>query len=294
MSTSPDRSSATEPWRPLTGRVALVTGAGRGLGYGVARALARAGAAVGAADIDAGELARAGAAIRSDGGAVRELRFDVSDPGACEGAVRELVARWGRLDIVVHAAILMPLIRFDATTPALWRRQIDISIGGLVNLTRSAWPVMASQGGGHLIGVASGSSVRGYHHEVAYCTAKHAQEGFVKALALEAGPQRIAVNTIGPGAPIKPTGISWAELEALPASERGAWADPVDLGRAFVWLAAQPPERFSGLRFDAGPIVRSLDAEGPDFAFAPEKVTLYVDDFVARQRWMAAYPHMEP
>ncbi len=280
----------TQQWRPLAGKVALVTGAGRGLGYGVARALGRAGAAVAAADIDANELARAVAAMREDGGEVLGLEFDVSDMAACAGAVHQIVARWGRLDIVVHAAILMPLMRFDATPAELWRRQLDVSLGGLFNLTRSAWDVMAKQGGGHIIGVASGSSLRGYHHEVAYCTAKHGQEGFVKALALEAGPQRIAVNTIGPGAPIKPTGISWEELEALPEAERAAWADPVELGRAFAWLAAQPPERFSGLRFDAGPIIKAIDAEGPEFPFAPEKVTLYVDDFVARQRWMETYP----
>jgi NAD(P)-dependent dehydrogenase (short-subunit alcohol dehydrogenase family) len=279
-----------EPWRPLVGKAALVTGAGRGLGYGVARAMARAGASVCASDIDPGELARAAAAIREEGGEVLELELDVSDQAACAGAVAEIVARWGRLDAVVHAAILMPLVRFDATPAELWRRQLDISLGGLFNLTRGAWDVMAGQGGGHIIGVASGSSVRGYHHEVAYCTAKHGQEGLVKALALESGPQRIALNTIGPGAPIKPTGVSWAELETFPAAERAAWADPVELGRAFAWLAAQPPERFSGLRFDAGPIVKALDAEGPEFAFAPEKVTLYVDDFIARQRWMAEYP----
>ena len=53
----------------------------------------------------------------------------------------------------------------------------------------------------------------------------------------------------------------------------------------FVWLATQPPGRYSGLRFDAGPLVDTLKAEGWDFDFSPEKVTLYVDDFVARQRW---------
>jgi len=279
-----------EPWCPLAGRVALVTGAGRGLGYGIARALGRAGARVCLTDVDAGELARAAEAIAADGSEALALPLDVSDRAAFRQAVADVVGRWGRLDAVVHAAILMPLIRFAETSDDLWWRQIAISLGGLYNATRAAWDVMAAQGGGHIIGVASGSSVRGYRDEVAYCAAKHAQEGFMKALALESGPVGIAVNSVGPGAPVKPTGITWAELEALPAEQRAAWADPVELGRAFAWLAAQPPRRFSGLRFDAGPLVGTIDAEGPDFAFAPEKVTLYVDDFVARQRWMAEYP----
>jgi NAD(P)-dependent dehydrogenase (short-subunit alcohol dehydrogenase family) len=149
---------------------------------------------------------------------------------------------------------------------------------------------MKEQGGGHIIGIASGSSVRGYKDEVAYCTAKHAQEGFIKALALEAAPFRIAVNSIGPGRTIKPTRITWAELEDIPAEQKAQWADPVALGQAFVWLGAQDPSKYSGLRFDAGPIVATIAAEGFDFTFAPEKVTLYVDDFVARQQWQANYP----
>jgi NAD(P)-dependent dehydrogenase (short-subunit alcohol dehydrogenase family) len=280
----------TNAWRPLTGTVALVTGAGRGLGYGIARALGRAGASVCLTDIDAGELAHAAAAVASDGTPTMALELDVSDRAAFEHNVAAVTAQWGRIDTLVHAAILMPLIRFADTPDTLWQRQIDISLGGLYNGVRAAWPHFVTQGGGHIIGVASGSSVRGYTDEVAYCTAKHAQEGFIKALALEAAPLGIALNSIGPGAPVKPTGISWAELAQVPPEEQAGWADPVELGQAFAWLAAQPPTRFSGLRFDAGPIVRTIADEGPDFAFEPAKVTMYIDDFIARQQWMAAYP----
>jgi NAD(P)-dependent dehydrogenase (short-subunit alcohol dehydrogenase family) len=230
--------------------------------------------------------------MAEDRGELLALPLDVSELAAFRATVAQVVERWGRLDALVHAAILMPLVPFADTSDELWQRQLAVSLGGLVNATRAAWDTLVRQGGGHIIGVASGSSLRGYRDEVAYCTAKHAQEGFMKALALEAAPLGIALNSIGPGAPIKPTGVSWAELAQLPEAERAAWADPVELGRAFAWLAAQPPARFRGLRFDAGPLVRTLDAEGPDFAFAPAKATLYVDDFVARQRWMATYPEL--
>lgn len=273
----------------LDGKVALVTGAGRGFGAGIARALGRAGAQVCVSDIDAAELAQSAADLESDGSAALALPLDVSDLAACEAAVAQTVARWGRLDVVVHAAIYMPLIRFEQTSPEVWWRQIHVGLGGLYNLARAAWPTMKAQGGGHIMGIASGSSVRGYHDEVAYCTIKHGQEGFVKALSIEAAPDNIAINTLGPGKPIKTTRITRAELAALPAAQKAAWADPVALGSAFVWLAAQPPARFSGLRFDAGSLADTIAAEGYDFDFAPEKVTRYADEFVERQRWYATY-----
>jgi NAD(P)-dependent dehydrogenase (short-subunit alcohol dehydrogenase family) len=273
----------------LDGKVALVTGAGRGFGWGIARALGRAGARVCATDINAEELALSAADLAGDGTAALALELDVSDRAAFAAAVDRVVEHWGRLDVLVHSAIFMPLIRFDVLSHDAWRRQLDVGLGGLYNGTRAVWEVMKRQGGGHIIGIASGSSVRGYKDEVAYCTIKHAQEGFVKALALEAMPDRIALNTLGPGKPIKTTRLTRAELELLPEAEKARWADPIELGKAFAWLAAQPPERFSGLRFDAGTIADTIAAEGYDFAFTPEKVTLYADDFRTRQEWYASY-----
>lgn len=273
----------------LKDRVVLVTGAGRGFGQGIAQAFGRAGARVCATDINADELAQTAADLRADGSIALALRLDVSDLAAFEAAVAQVLERWGRLDVLVHNAIFMPLIRFEATTPELWWQQLHVSLGGLYNGARAAWPAMKRQGGGHIMGIASGSSVRGYVDEVTYCTAKHGQEGFVKALALEAAADRIAINTLGPGKPIKPTRITRAELAQLPEAEKASWADPIALGQAFVWLAAQPPERFSGYRFDAGLVADTIAAEGFDFAFAPKKVTLYVDDFLARQEWYASY-----
>lgn len=272
----------------LDNRVALVTGAGRGLGWGVALALARAGARVAVTDINDADVERAVAAISREGGSAVGRHLDAADGASFARVVDEIVERWGRLDALVHAAIYMPLAPLEEVEPASWERQLAVGLGGLYHGTRAVWEVMKRQGGGHIVGVASGSSVRGYHDEVAYCTIKHGQEGFAKALALEARPV-IAINTVGPGAPIKPTRLTWDELEALPDETKRGWADPADLGRGFVWLISQPPARFSGLRFDAGVITATLDAEGDDFAFAVDKVTLYPDDFRARQAYMQSY-----
>ena len=274
---------------PDTDQVVLVTGAARGLGWGIARAFGIAGARVCVTDINDEELARCAQGLSADGTEFETRRSDVADLAACESVVKNVVDRWGRLDVVVHNAIYMPLITFDAITSKEWARQIEVGIGGLFNCTYAVWDQMKAQGGGHIIGVASGSSVRGYKEEVAYCTVKHGIEGFVKALSLDAKPYNIALNTIGPGARIKPTRITWAEHDAAPEEVRASWADPVELGKAWVWLAAQRPSRFSGYRFDAAKIVETIAREGANFEFAVEKVTLYPDEFRARQEWYGSY-----
>jgi 3-hydroxybutyrate dehydrogenase len=273
----------------LTGKAVIVTGAARGLGWGIARAIGQAGAGVCISDINDGELARSEKDLRSDGSDVMSFHLDVSDLNAFQWVVKQVLDRWGRLDAVVQNAVYMPLVRFENTSEEDWWRQLHVSLGGLFNATRAAWNVMKTQGGGHIIGIASGSSVRGFINEVAYCTGKHGQEGLVKALSLEASDYRIALNTIGPGKPIKPTDVTWEEFDRLPTQTKAAWADPVELCKAFVWLISQPPDRFHGFRFDAGPIADTIAREGYEFEFAPEKVTLYVDDFKARQDWYAHY-----
>jgi NAD(P)-dependent dehydrogenase (short-subunit alcohol dehydrogenase family) len=274
----------------LTNKVALVTGSGRGLGWGIARALGRAGARVCISDVNDGELVRAARDLAEDGTEHLSLHLDVSDLAEFRAVVRHVVDRWGTLDTLVHNAIYMPLITYEETTPENWWQQINVGLGGLFNGTYAVWDVMKAQGGGHIIGIASGSSFRGFKREIAYCTIKHGQEGFVKALSLEARLCNIALNTIGPGIPIKPTRITWAEFDQAPAEVKATWADPVELGKAWVWLAAQPPGRFSGYRFDAANIVKTIAEEGYEFTFAPQKVTRYADDFLARQEWYASYP----
>ena len=275
--------------RILEGKTALITGAARGLGWGISRALGQAGARVCLSDINDAELERAAADMRADGSRFIVQHLDTADLLAFEKVVKLIAAKWGRLDIVVHNAIYMPLTLFEDLSAADWQRQLDVGLGGLFNAARASWEIMKAQGGGHIMGIASGSSKKGFKQEVPYCTIKHGQEGFVKALSLEAKPYRIAINTMGPGKAIKPTRITWDELDALPEEEKAAWADPLDLGRAFVWLAAQPNERFSGYRFDAGPIADTIRREGFIFEFSPEKVTLLPDDFRAARDWYAAY-----
>lgn len=275
--------SDAAPQPLLAGKVAWVTGAGRGFGAGIAQGLAFAGARVGICDVNAAELQVTADAIAAGGGEAWSQVVDVTDFAAMQAMADGLVARWGRLDAVVNNAAIMPLVPFAQHTPDFWQKMIAVNLTGVYHGVRAAWPHLIAGGGGHCIAIASGASVRGFRDEVAYCTAKHALEGFTKALAMEAEPLNIAINTMGPGKRIKPTSITRAEEESLPAEERREWLDPRLLAPAFVWLASQPPARFTGLRFDAGPLADTIAQEGYDFAFTPAKATLYVDDFVQRQ-----------
>ena len=267
----------------IEGKTVLVTGAGRGFGWGIAVALAQGGATAVVSDISEADVEKTVHEIRAAGGHAFGHVLDVADETAFGRVAEETFEQTGNIYGLIHSAIYMPLASFEATTKAQWQRQLDVGLGGFFNGIKAVWPGMVAGGGGHIIGIASGSSLRGYHDEVPYCTVKHAQEGFVKALALEARERQIAVNTMGPGEPIKTTRITWEELGALPDEQKKEWADPRDLGKAFVWLLNQSPTRFSGLRFDAGPIVDTLSVEGEDFTVTPTKVTLYPEDFELRQ-----------
>jgi NAD(P)-dependent dehydrogenase (short-subunit alcohol dehydrogenase family) len=276
----------------LAGKVVLVTGAGRGLGWGIARTLARAAANVAVTDINLDDIKRTVKAIRDDQAATGEgwgCVLDTGDQDSIEAGVQGAVERFGRLDAVIHCAVYMPLLRFTDTTPQSFWQQLEVGLGGLFHLTKLALPHLAD--GGHVVNIASGSSVRGYHDESTYCALKHAQEGWMKAVALEWQHDGIPVgiNSMGPGKPIKPTRMTWQELEALPEAEKAAWVDPMMLGAGFVWLLSQPPARFRGLRFDAGVISDTLAQEGFDFEVTPEKVSMYPADFRERLEWMASY-----
>tara|TARA_B100001964_G_scaffold117475_1_gene130823 strand:- start:1966 stop:2847 length:882 start_codon:yes stop_codon:yes gene_type:complete len=273
----------------LDNKVTLVTGAGRGLGAGIACGLACAGSHITIVDINEDEMLETANDIKQCDQETLSIVADVRDIQAMRNAVNQTVDKWGKIDAVICNAATMPLIPFENTSPEIWGDIIGSNLTGVYNTIKASWDPLKRDEGGHCISIASRASLLGFVNEVAYCASKHAIEGFTKALAMESEAYNIAVNTMGPGKHIKPTSVTRQEAESMSEEEQSKWVDPIYLAPAFVWLISQPPSKFTGLRFDAGRIADTVDAEGYDFDFTPEKTTFYVQDLIERlaerQKW---------
>jgi NAD(P)-dependent dehydrogenase (short-subunit alcohol dehydrogenase family) len=196
--TTPTASPVTLPRFDLQGRVALVTGAARGLGAVFTAALAAAGGDVIAVDrraIDPAALAALGAPA----GRVHAFEADVTDEPALVRAVEAAVRRLGRLDVVVANAGVYPVAAFEDADPELWRRVLDVNVVGAAVTVRAALPHVRATGGGRVVLVSSGSVWFGPAGLSAYVTSKAALLGMARALAADLAEDGITVNALTPG-----------------------------------------------------------------------------------------------
>jgi NAD(P)-dependent dehydrogenase (short-subunit alcohol dehydrogenase family) len=179
--------------RPLEGRVAVVTGASRGIGATVARRLARDGARVAVVARSEAELVRLADEI---GGLA--IVADVTAAGASEHILREASAL-GDVDIVVPNAGVEASHRVDAITDAIWDDTLALNATAVFRLLRAALPPMVARGRGRVVVVASNAGLAGYAYTAAYCAAKHAVVGLVRALAVEIAKSGVTINAVCPG-----------------------------------------------------------------------------------------------
>lgn len=177
----------------LTGKRALVTAAGAGIGRRAAERLLAAGAAVYGCDVD-------DAALQSLPPEIARGRCDVSNDGEVESLFQAADSRLGGLDLLVCCAgTAGPIAPLAETEPAAWRACIDVNLIGTYLCARQAVPRLKAAGGGRIVCFSSTSGLAGYPTRTAYCASKHAILGLVKALATEVGPDGITVNAICPG-----------------------------------------------------------------------------------------------
>ena len=184
----------------LTGRVALVTGAGSGIGRAISRLFAEEGAKVLCADIDGSRADATAAAIAAVGGAAAGCLCDVSQDRAAKLAVEAAIARFGALHILVNNAAVFPrkatLAELD---DAEWERALAVNIGGAFHMSRHAIPRIAAAGGGCIIHIASQMGRVATPGDAAYCATKAALVGLARGMALDHAKDGIRVNTLSPG-----------------------------------------------------------------------------------------------
>jgi len=187
------------PPRKLADRAALVTGAGRGIGRAIAARMAAEGAAVTVADIVGENAARAAAAIRENGGRALAVTADVTDPVQVQAMVGAALDAFGRLDILVNNAGIGLTRLFLNTTLEEWERVLKVNLTGVFLCSQAAARVMARQGGGRIINLASLSGQRGGTGRAAYGASKAGVSMLTRVLAVELAPHGITVNEIAPG-----------------------------------------------------------------------------------------------
>jgi NAD(P)-dependent dehydrogenase (short-subunit alcohol dehydrogenase family) len=179
---------------PLSGKVALVTGAGSGIGAAAARELAAQGARVAALDVD---LAAAQAvADEADGAA---FACDVRRGDACQQAVAAVTERFGGLDIAVNSAGVIRYGRVDELSEEDWDFQIDTNLRGTFLIARHAIPLMRARGGGAIVNVASTQAFASQELVPAYTASKGAIVALTRTMALDHARDAIRVNAVAPG-----------------------------------------------------------------------------------------------
>ncbi len=249
---------------PLDGRVAIVTGASRGIGEYVARALAGAGAKVGVAARTEeatdprlpGTIHSVTEGIRSEGGEALAVRMDMRDPESIQAGVQKVVDEWGGVDILVNnAAILVP-----GTIETVQERHLDliwqIDLRGPLLLIKYALPHMRRAGRGHIINVSSRAGVfpgpgpyeAGRQGGAFYGMVKSGLERYSQGLAMELQDANISVNVLSPQGRIKTPGNIFAtnDRENPDLEFEGAW----EMGKGSVWICQQGVDFTGHILFD--------------------------------------------
>ena len=215
----------------LQGKVAVITGAGSGMGRSMSGRFAAEGALVVAADWHQAQLDETVAEVAAAGGTITGVRGDVSDRTEAEAIVAEALRRHGRLDVLVNNAGVMDLDQGAAEMDdAMWDRVIGINLTGPMYLTRVAVPAMLAAGGGAIVNVASVAGMGGGAAGLAYTVSKHGLVGMTRQTAWRYGTEGIRCNAIAAGA---------VETNIM-ASVDATRMDPAGVARSQAYYAAIP------------------------------------------------------
>ena len=231
----------------LRGNVAILTGAAQGLGYAIAKVYIREGIRVALMDNQAEKLEVVAHELTTIGGDCLAIPVDLASAVETEAAIEKAIAHYGTPRILVHNAALLIQRSMLEITLEQWQKETNIILQAGFQLCKAVWQPMIDAGGGSIVLLTSGSGMRGFIKEIAYCPAKHATEGLMKCLAMEGAEFNIAVNAVTPGAAIH-TPMSEQNYDE---AGRAGWIDPALITPAFVFLAKQDSSGVTGKRIAA-------------------------------------------
>lgn len=231
------------------GKVAVVTGAAKGIGAALVRRLLSEGAQVVGVDLDEVGVANIDPA-QVGSGRLQAVRGDVTSEDDCERATRDAGRSYGRLDILINNAGVYPAQRFEDISYPEWRRIIAVNLDSAFLMTRAALPFMRQQSWGRIINISSGSVLLGTPMFTHYAAAKAGIIGFTRSLASEVGEYGITANVVSPGLTSTETAVSTMSYELL---ERRRLQRPLkrqlkadDIIGAILFLASDDADLVTG------------------------------------------------